>query len=356
MKILSVVGARPQFIKAAPLSRALRADHREILVHTGQHYDYELSKIFFQGLNIPAPDHNLEVGSGSHARQTADMLATLERVLLDERPDRVLVYGDTNSTLAGALTAAKLCIPIAHVEAGLRSFNRAMPEEINRILTDCVSDFLFCPTQTAVENLRREGITRGVHLVGDVMFDAAIEAADRADAESKILNRLQLKRGAYLLATVHRASNTDDPANLRAIVEAFVEADETLVLPLHPRTAKHLQAAGLHNTLASTPHVRLTEPLGYLDFLMLLRNARKVLTDSGGVQKEACFHRIPCITLREETEWVETVESGWNVLVGADKDRILSEIARPFSKPTAAREKDPLQDGRAAQRIAAILI
>ena len=355
MKILSVVGARPQFIKAAAVSRVLRRTHREILVHTGQHYDHEMSSAFFDGLNIPAPDHELGVGSASHARQTADMLVGLERVLLDEKPEMVLVYGDTNSTLAGALAASKLNVPLAHVEAGLRSFDRNMPEEINRILTDRISALLFCPTPASVANLRNEGAEEGVHLVGDVMFDVAMDACARAEKESHILQRLGLKPKAYLLATVHRAGNTDDVEKLRGIVAAFVQLAETLVLPLHPRTRKCLARAGLFDQLASARHVVLTEPLGYLDFVTLQKNARKVLTDSGGVQKEACFHRVPCITLREQTEWVETVESGWNVLVGADTRRIVQAVGKPFAPPTDDCPGFELWDGLASQRIAACL-
>lgn len=356
MKILSIVGARPQFIKAAPVCRALRKNHSEILVHTGQHYDYAMSKVFFEGLDIPAPDHNLEVGSGSHAAQTAAMLVGLERVMQAEKPDMVLVYGDTNSTLAGAMAAAKLNLPLAHVEAGLRSFNRTMPEEVNRILTDKISTLLFCPTHASIENLRVEGIETGVHLVGDVMFDVAVEAAAQADAKSKILEQLDVQRGKYLVVTVHRASNTDDVANLRNIVEALLEMNEPIVLPLHPRTKKCLETAGLFDRLKSASHIRLTQPLSYLDFVMLQKHARKILTDSGGVQKEACFHRVPCVTLRDETEWVETVESGWNVLVGTDKARILEEARRPFS-PSQTRTVPEMElwDGRASQRISAIL-
>jgi UDP-N-acetylglucosamine 2-epimerase (non-hydrolysing) len=326
VKVLSVVGARPQFIKAAPVSRELRKAHQEILVHTGQHYDYELSMVFFEGLELPEPDHNLGVGSGTHGEQTGKMLMALEEVMVDEAPDVVLVYGDTNSTLAGALAAAKLHIPVAHVEAGLRSFNRRMPEEINRVLTDHVSDLLFCPTQTAVDNLRDEGIEVGVWLTGDVMLDALLESIEVAEEKSAILERLGLSNGSYLLATVHRPSNTDDRENLRSIVEAFLALEEPLVIPLHPRTEKALKRFGLYAALAGDDRVILTEPLGYLDFLKLERHARMILTDSGGVQKEAYFLHRPCITLREETEWVEALEGGWNVLAGAKCERILTGV------------------------------
>lgn len=351
MKIFSIVGARPQFVKAAPLSRAIRREHDEFLVHTGQHYDDAMSRVFFEGLDIPEPDVNLGVGSGTHAEQTARILVGLEPLMQKHAPDCVLVYGDTNSTLAGALAASKLDIPIAHVEAGLRSFNHSMPEEINRILTDRVSALLLCPTQTAVDHLSNEGITCGVHLVGDVMFDAAAWAADRADTHSDLIDRLGLTRGEYLLATVHRASNTDDAANLAQICDAFIEQPRTIVWPVHPRSRKTLAALNLLERLEAAPHVKLIDPVGYLDFVALTIHAACVLTDSGGVQKEACFHRTPCITLRDETEWVETVRSGWNRLVGAGKARILAALNQPFDPPTGQVEGAALWDGRAAERI-----
>ena len=348
MKIVSVVGARPQFIKAAVVSRALRRQHQEFLLHTGQHYDYEMSELFFQELGLPQPDVNLGVGSGSHAQQTAEMLVGTERVLLQERPDWVLVYGDTNSTLAGALAAAKLCLPVAHVEAGLRSFNRAMPEEINRVVADHLSDLLFCPTQTAVENLAREGITAGVHRVGDVMYDLLLQSLPLAEGTSTILQRLDLQPGAYLLATVHRAGNTDIRENLAGILAGLSAVGETVVLPLHPRTRR----AVAEWSLAPAENVRLIDPVGYLDMLVLEKNARLILTDSGGVQKEAYWLGIPCLTLREETEWVETVEVGWNTLVGTSPDRIV-EAVRTFS-PRGERPA-LFGDGRAGERIAQIL-
>lgn len=355
MKIVHVVGARPQFIKAAPLLRALGDRDRGILVHTGQHYDYEMSRIFFEGLDIPEPDHDLDIGSGSHAEQTAGMMVALEPILLAEKPDIVVVYGDTNSTVAAALAASKLNLSLAHVEAGLRSFNRAMPEEINRGLTDRVSDLLFCPTPQSVRNLEREGMIRGAHWVGDVMFDVAVEAMQQAEETSRILNRLGLSKGRYLLATFHRAGNTDVEANLHGIVEACVAMREPLVLPLHPRTRQRLEMVGLYGRLHKADHVVLTEPLAYLDFVVLQIHARKVLTDSGGVQKEACFFGVPCITLREETEWVETVDCGWNVLVGADARRILEAVDRPIAAPKKACEGRERWDGRASERIAEIL-
>jgi len=337
MKILTVVGARPQFIKAAPVSKALRAaGHHEFLVHTGQHYDYAMSQVFFDELGIPQPDVNLGIGSGSHGRQTGEMLMRLEAVIQEQQPDWVLVYGDTNSTLAGALAAVKLHVPVAHVEAGLRSFNRAIPEEHNRVLTDHCADLLFCPTQTAVDNLAREGITQGVHLVGDTMYDAVLQFGELARQRSRILETLGLTPKRYLLATVHRPYNTDNPENLRSILSAFIECGETVIFPVHPRTQARLAEAGLLEMLQSAPQVRLIEPVGYLDMLMLEQNARMILTDSGGMQKEAYFFAVPCVTLRPETEWVETVEVGWNVVVGADKNKIIlavSENIWPTEEP-----------------------
>lgn len=321
MKIVSIIGARPQFIKCAPVSRALRKEHKEILVHTGQHYDENMSGIFFEELSIPKPDYHLGIGSGSHGAQTGSMIAAIEEVLLQEEPDMVLVYGDTNSTLAGALAAAKLHIPVAHVEAGLRSFDRSMPEEINRVLTDHASDLLFVPTENGVANLAREGIQKGVYRVGDVMVDALLfnkELAGRSD----ILDRLNLKSGAYYLATVHRASNTDEEQNLRSIIAAFAALDRRVIFPAHPRTLKYLEKYGI----AAGANMRVIEPLPYLDMLQLLSQAAIVLTDSGGVQKEAYILKVPCITLRENTEWVETVDDGWNMLAGADTDRIITAV------------------------------
>lgn len=348
MNIVTVVGARPQFIKAAPVSRQLRRDHREVLVHTGQHYDYGMSQVFFDELDIPAPDLNLGIGSASHGRQTGEMLVSIETVLMDERPDWVLVYGDTNSTLAGALVASKLHVPVAHVEAGLRSFNRRMPEEINRVLTDHVADLLFCPTQTAVDNLASEGVLTGVHNVGDVMYDAVAYNAELAAARSNVLRELGIPPGAYLLATVHRPRNTDDPSRLAAILEAFGVLESLIVLPAHPRTRRAIA----EQAQRVPSNVRLIEPVGYLDMLRLEQQARAILTDSGGIQKEAYMFAVPCITLREETEWVETVRSGWNHLVGADPERIVVAV-KNVQVPV---ERPPLfGDGRAAERIVALL-
>ena len=318
MKCLTIIGARPQFIKAATVSRAFQnsSNIQEILVHTGQHYDENMSGIFFEELEIPPPHYNLNIGSGTHGMQTGRMLETIEKVLLSEKPDWVIVYGDTNSTLAGALAAVKLHIPIAHIEAGLRSFNRKMPEEINRILTDHSSDLLFPPTNIAVKNLQQEGITKDkIHLVGDVMYDAALFYSEKAESKSTIIDDLSLEPNNYILATVHRAENTDNPENLQNIFEALslINQDIKVILPLHPRTKNALSRQGMLEQISRS--IQIIGPLGYLDMVMLEKNARLIITDSGGVQKEAFFHNIPCTTLREETEWLELVESGWNTLV-----------------------------------------
>jgi UDP-GlcNAc3NAcA epimerase len=334
---VTVVGARPQFIKAAVLSRLIREQCggrlSEYLVHTGQHYDDNMSEVFFRQLHIPAPDTELGVGSGSHGRQTGEMLTALEQVLLERKPDRVLVYGDTNSTLAGALAAAKLHIPVAHVEAGLRSFYRAMPEEINRLVTDHLSDLLLCPTSTAVDNLASEGIRSGVHLVGDVMLDASLYyRALIEEGGVKLLLPPGLPAEFYLI-TLHRAENTDDPARLRAIVDTLNSlTDHRGVFPVHPRTRKMLTGQGLH--LAG--HILAIEPVGFLEMLALESRCRFIVTDSGGVQKEALFLGKPCITLRDQTEWVETVQAGWNTLVGADPQKIrraFEHLHTPAERP-----------------------
>ncbi len=350
MKVVSIVGARPQFIKCAPVSRVLRARATEVLVHTGQHYDDNMSEVFFRQLAIPRPDHNLAVGSGAHGSQTARMLEGIEAIVQQERPDWVLVYGDTNSTLAGALAAAKLHVPVAHVEAGLRSFNRRMPEEINRVLTDHVSALLFCPTPVAVDNLAREGISRGVHLVGDVMYEALLYNARIAEKNSRVLADLRVQPAKYFLATIHRAENTDDPGRLGAIVRALreISREYRVLWPVHPRT-RHILARG--DGLPAADHLTLLEPLSYLDMLQLEKHARGILTDSGGVQKEACWLEVPCVTLRDETEWLETVESGWNVLVGADTQRIV-QAARRVGRGALP---PPGRDDQAATRIVAML-
>ncbi|MCK4718533.1 MAG: UDP-N-acetylglucosamine 2-epimerase (non-hydrolyzing) [Thermoplasmata archaeon] len=348
MRVVSVVGARPQFIKSAPVSHVLRArGHQEILVHTGQHYDDALSAAFFRELSIPEPDMNLEVGSASHGRQTARMLEGLERIIEDESPDGVIIYGDTNSTLAGALAAAKLHVPVAHVEAGLRSFNRRMPEEINRVLADHISSLLFCPTDTAVENLQKEGITEGVHRVGDTMVDTLHAALDR-DGQEGVLSSRGLERREYFLSTVHRAENTDDPDRLRNIVEALDSADMPVLLPMHPRTKKIMASQGLE----AKGSLRSIKPVGHMEFIALLANARAMLTDSGGVQKEAYMLGTPCITLRDETEWVETVDAGWNVVVGADREKI--EKAMTTFHPSGERA-DLYGKGKAGDEIVSII-
>lgn len=324
MKLLTIVGARPQFIKAAAFSRAARQRHTEVLVHTGQHYDTQLSDVFFEELALPRPDYHLGVGSGSHGAQTAQMLERLEPVIASEHPDRVVIYGDTNSTLAGALAAAKLGVPIAHVEAGLRSWVRDMPEEVNRIVADRLSTFLFAPTTTAVENLARESIVAGVTLTGDIMYDALLRHAPIAAEKSSIIRDLGLTPGGYVLATVHRAANTDDPARLADIIDALQLLHEPVILPMHPRT----RAALMGTDIEVEPPVRIVEPVGYLDMLALEQAARMVLTDSGGVQKEAYLLGVPCVTLRDETEWTETLDGGWNVLAGADTERILAAARR----------------------------
>lgn len=365
MKIATILGARPQFIKAAAVSRGIarhnseigksrslfvddclskshqpstinhqlttndrRPTINEILIHTGQHYDANMSQIFFDELGIPCPNYNLGIGSGGHGAQTGAMLSAIEEILLKEKPDRVLVYGDTNSTLAGALAAVKLHIPIAHVEAGLRSFNRHMPEEINRLVTDHVADQLFCPSETAVTNLASEGITAGVYLVGDVMYEALMHAVDVGQRQSDILDRLNLAAGGYILATIHRAENTDDPARLTKIMEALQEVSRQIpvILPIHPRTRSCLAALGLLPSFSDKclqTKVHCIPPLGYLDMVRLEAGASVIMTDSGGVQKEAYWLRVPCVTLRDETEWVETVQQGWNVLVGKELNNVL---------------------------------
>lgn len=351
MKILSVVGNRPQFVKAAPLCRALRAVTHEVLVHTGQHYDPEMADLFFDELGIPEPDHHLDVGQGTPVQQMATIALRLEPLLSEEKPDLVLVYGDTTSTLAGALAAAKLGVPLGHVEAGLRSFDKSMPEEQNRVVTDHLSELLFCPTHQAVANLAAEGVSAGVHQVGDVMFDASLAFTPVA-AKRKAAEALGLRPGAYLLMTVHRAAATDTPEALRRLVDVIEAVDQPLVFPVHPRTRHKLEAEGLWDRLAGHTHLHLSPPVGYLDFTSLLASARGVITDSGGVQKEAYFQRIPCITLRDTTEWVETVEAGYNRLVGMNAAAVRAAL-EDLSLP--AEHVDLYGDGHASERIAAIL-
>jgi len=351
MKIISVVGARPQFIKLSALSRELRKKHQEIILHTGQHYDDELSRVFFSELSIPQPDYNLGIGSFEHGAQTGRMLEAIEQVLLFEKPDLVIVYGDTNSTLAGALASAKHNIPVAHVEAGLRSFKKSMPEEINRVLTDHVSSLLFCPTPTAVKNLKREGITRGVYLVGDVMYDSLRENLPVAEKRSRIMKKLHLKKRGFYLCTIHRAENTDIKENLEKIAHILTNLDGKVVFPIHPRTRKGLSEFGLLEGLLSQKHLLMLEPVSYLDMLILEKNARCVLTDSGGVQKEAFFLKTPCLTLREETEWVETLENGSNQLLGLEVDRVLQKVVRKNYPSNKAGGKTTLTSKGADRRI-----
>ena len=345
MKVLTVVGNRPQFVKAAAVSGPLRAKHEELLVHTGQHYDDELSAIFFEELALPRPDVQLGLGGGSNTEQTARMLAALGELLREHAPDAVLVYGDTNSTLAAALAAAQMRIPLAHVEAGMRSYDRAMPEELNRVLTDHLADLLLVPSAGAAANLECEGIAGEVEVVGDVMTDVAALLAPRARADDGPLLEAGVSAGGYLLATAHRPGNVDDPARLELLVELLLSLDAPVVLPLHPRTRARLQAARLLDRLAAGAIV--LAPLGYLAFTSLLTRARAVLTDSGGVQKEAYLAGVPCVTLRDTTEWTETVQAGWNVLVDLDAGAARAALERPLP----AQRPALYGDGRAGQRV-----
>ena len=366
MKILTVVGARPQFIKAAVVSRAV-ADHNahqslqveERILHTGQHYDERMSDIFFNDLAIPKPAIDLGVGSGSHGAQTATMLQGIEAQILDWKPDWVLLYGDTNSTLAGALAACKLHVPVAHVEAGLRSFNMRMPEEINRILTDRVSSRLYCPTSTAVDHLKAEGCApESIREVGDVMYDAALFYGAMADQRSDLLGDVTLPEGRFVLSTVHRAENTDAPERLRAITDGLMALARShqVVLPLHPRTRHALQRSGDLDALVRCDGLFLIEPVGYLEMIQLERQAEVIVTDSGGVQKEAYFHDTPCVTLRDETEWVETVAMNWNRLVKPlTTEHILAAVSEAL-KTEPMRDQAPYGDGTAGQRIVADLL
>jgi UDP-GlcNAc3NAcA epimerase len=347
LKILTIVGARPQFIKAAAVSRLFKQHADETIVHTGQHYDENLSKVFFDELDIPAPIYNLEVGSGSHGVQTGEMLAKVEAVLLRVEPDWVLVYGDTNSTLAGALAAAKLNLKLAHVESGLRSFNRRMPEEINRILTDHMADLLFCPSELASKNLKNEGITHHVYVVGDVMAESLAYAAQKSAEISNITDILGIRPGEYYLATLHRAENTDDPERLANILGAFSLLDMPVILPMHPRTRQAIEDHDIRIDL-SGGKIKAISPVGYLDMVQLEQSAKMILTDSGGIQKEAYWLKVPCVTLRDETEWIETVHSGWNVLTGGEEDNIVDSI-RNFRIPHGHPEL--YGDGKAGQRI-----
>ncbi len=348
MKIITVIGARPQFIKAAAVSNKLREKHEEILVHTGQHYDENMSKIFFDELNIPYPNYNLSVGSGGHGKQTGEMMTKLEEICVKENPDMILVYGDTNCTLAGALVASKMLIPVVHVEAGLRSFNKAMPEEQNRILTDHISSKLFAPTETAIRNLKNEGIVENVYNVGDVMFDAVLHFGEIAKKNSTIIERLNLRDKEFILTTIHRAENTNNISRLKNIIEALNASEKTIVLPLHPRTKKYMSDYNLE----FGDNIIVIDPIGYLDMLALESNCVKIVTDSGGVQKEAFFMKKPCITMRDETEWVETVENDWNRIVGTDKEKILDAIVNFIpSQP----QMDIFGDGKSSEKICSII-
>ncbi len=347
--IATIVGARPQFIKCAPVSREIRKNFDEVLIHTGQHYDYNMSQAFFEELNIPEPDFNLEIGSGNHGEQTGKMLIELEKVLLDVKPDLVLVYGDTNSTMAGALVGAKLQIPVAHVEAGLRSFNRKMPEEINRIVADSISKYLFAPTRTAVNLLQKEGITAGVYLTGDVMYDAFLYNCTVAE-KSDVLERLGINSQPFYLATIHRPQNTDDPNVLKALIGTLEHLDALTIFPIHPRTRNLMKQ---FNITVDNPNLRLIDPVGYLDMLALEKHARLILTDSGGVQKEAYFAGVPCLVLRPETEWVELVEHGWAKLIGNNFRRIPAEIDN-FAD-FRLENTTLFGDGHASRRIVEIL-
>jgi UDP-GlcNAc3NAcA epimerase len=346
--ILTVIGNRPQFVKAAAVSRLLRRRQEEVIVHTGQHYDDELSRIFFEELDVPAPNIMLGAGGGSNTEQTARILGLLEDVIAEAAPDLVLVYGDTNSTLAGALAGAQAGVRVGHVEAGMRSFDRSMPEELNRVVADHASDLLLCSTDTAMANLEREGAAGRAHLVGDVMADVSLAFRPIAEERSTALADNGVEEGGYLVVTAHRAGNVDDPLRLGRLVELLEALPLPVLFPLHPRTAERLEAAGLRGRLEAAPRVRLTPPLGYLDFLKLAAHARAVLTDSGGVQKEAYLLGVPCITMRENTEWVETVESGWNTLVGLDLHAAISALERP---PPAPDRPELYGGGHAAERV-----
>lgn len=356
IKILCIVGARPNLIKIAPLFEEFKKYRiiKPILVHTGQHYNFEMSQVFFQDLKIPKPDYNLRVGSGSHAWQTAEIMERLELVLLKEKPDLVIVVGDVNSTLAGALTAAKLHIPVAHIEAGPRTFDKTMPEEINRLLTDHISDFLFCPTKSSLENLKKEGIKKGLYNVGDVMYDVFLKGIKIAQKKSKILEKLGLKNKDYLLLTIHRPANADNPERLKDILEAVIESGEKIVFPIHPRTKNQLDK--IFNYIKSFKNfnnVIFIDPVGYLDMLILEKYAKKIITDSGGLQKEAYWSKVPCITLMNVVCWPEITKDGWNILVGDSKKEIIKDIKNFNPKKS---QKKYFGNGKASERIVKIIM
>lgn len=355
VKFLTIIGARPQFIKAAPLSVELRKQHEEVLVHTGQHYDANMSAVFFDELGIPKPDYNLGIGGGTHGEQTGRMLEAVEKVMMETSPDVVIVYGDTNSTVAGALAAAKLHIPVAHVEAGLRSFNRDMPEEINRIVADHLSTWCFCPSDVSVQQLAKEGVSHNVVNVGDIMADSVRLFALKARLQSHVLETIGVEARHFVLATCHRPVNTDSEENLKTILDAFAAMPLPVVLPLHPRTKGAICRYGLMDWLLAQKNVCISEPLGYLDMLQLQQNAALVATDSGGVQKEAYYCNTPCLTLRNETEWVETVKIGWNTLCQIDKGSIISKTVEILSKDGEREHPDIYGDGFASRRIVEVL-
>ena len=348
MKIISVVGARPQFIKLAILSKELRENHNEIIIHTGQHYDDNMSRYFFEEMQIAKPDYNLNIGSGSHGKQTAEMLIGLEDIFLHQKPDVVITFGDTNTTLATGLAATKLNIPVAHVEAGLRSHNREMPEEINRILTDHISDYLFAPTLTAMENIKSENLYGKPFLVGDVMYDSLLYYGKIAEQKSRILKNLKLKQKEYILLTLHRPYNVDNIQKLQNIFSALKQTKRFIVLPVHPRSRKMIESTNI----IIPENISIIEPLGYLDFIFLQKHSEKIITDSGGIQKEAYLNGIPCITIRPETEWIETVKAGWNVLVGDKKDQLIENCLH--FKPSHNRPRY-FGDGDSSKKIISIL-
>lgn len=348
-KIVSIIGARPQFIKCAPLSRELRKYYKEIIIHTGQHYEKNMSELFFNELKIPKPDYNLSIGSGKHGEQTGKMLINIENVLIKEKPHLVLLYGDTNSTIAGALAAVKLHIPIAHIEAGLRSFNKKMPEEHNRIVTDHLSDYLFVPSKTGMKHLKKEGLAKKAYLVGDIMYDALLCNIDIAERKSKILGKLNLIRENYYLVTIHRPSNTDNKNNLSNILKALANLDNKVVFPIHPRTKKFIKKYKLNY---NKKNVVIIDAVGYLDILILAKYAKKVLTDSGGLQKEAFYLKKNVIVLREESEWEELIKSNMSKLAGSDKGKI---IKYTLEKPCYKKNFYPYGRGDTAQKIIKIL-
>jgi len=350
-KILTIAGTRPQLVKIAAVSRVLRESFDEVLVNTGQHYDYNMAGVFFDELNIPKPDYDLGIGSDTHGRQTGKMMIAVEEIVEKEKPDAILVYGDTNSTLAGAIVASKLHIPIIHIEAGLRSYNKEMPEEINRVMTDHVSTLLFAPTDLAVGNLAKEGILDGVHQVGDVMYDAVLYNIALAE-EKHTLADYDLNSGEYVLGTIHRADNTDNKHRLEAVLKAFSALEEKVYLPLHPRTKSKIDSFGLNSILEQANNIKIVEPISYLEMLLLEKHAKAIVTDSGGVQKEAYFAKVPCITLRDQTEWVETIETGWNQLVNPLEVNLAEKLSNlQLGEPI----EDLYGDGNAAKKIVSIL-